>query len=78
MLLLADLLAETLTTSGAARMQGISAAVDPRKLGHALAQDLAAHLRGIPAADLADVLTAGMTSTSCRSAPVPRPRRWSG
>lgn len=60
-LLLADLLAETLTTSGAARMQGISAAVDPRKLGHALAQDLAAHLRGIPAADLADVLTAGMT-----------------
>ncbi|RVW03148.1 arginine deiminase [Rhodococcus xishaensis] len=60
-LLLADLLTETLTTSGAARMQGIAAAVDPRKLGHALAEDLAAHLRGVPAVELSSILTAGMT-----------------
>ncbi|RVW06315.1 arginine deiminase [Rhodococcus spongiicola] len=60
-LLLADLLTETLTTSGAARMQGIAAAVDPRKLGHALAEDLAAHLRGVPAVELSAILTAGMT-----------------
>lgn len=60
-LLLADLLTETLTTSGAARMQGIAAAVDPRRLGHALAQDLAAHLRGLPADELSSILTAGMT-----------------
>ncbi len=59
-------------------MQGISAAVDPRKLGHALAQDLAAHLRGIPAADLADVLTAGMTFDELPIGTVPLPRRWSG
>ncbi|QBJ97574.1 arginine deiminase [Rhodococcus sp. ABRD24] len=60
-LLLADLLAETLTASGAARMQGIAAAVDPRRLGHTLAQDLSAYLRGIPATELAMILTAGMT-----------------
>ncbi len=44
-LLLADLLTETLEVSGAARIQGIASAVDPRRLGHALAQDLATHLR---------------------------------
>lgn len=60
-LLLADVLTETLTTSGAARMQGIAAAVDPQKLGHPLAQELATHLRGVPAPELATILTAGMT-----------------
>ncbi|RRQ28043.1 arginine deiminase [Rhodococcus sp. Eu-32] len=60
-LLLSDLLTETLTASGAARMQGISAAVDERKLGRALAQDLSVHLRGVPAPELAKVLMAGMT-----------------
>ncbi|WP_188828686.1 arginine deiminase [Nocardia camponoti] len=60
-LLLADLLTETLTASGAARIQGIAAAVDARRLGHDLADQLAAELRKIPAADLADVLMAGMT-----------------
>ncbi|WP_245687866.1 arginine deiminase family protein, partial [Rhodococcus phenolicus] len=33
-LLLADLLTETLEVSGAARIQGIASAVDPRRLGH--------------------------------------------
>ncbi|WP_040798348.1 arginine deiminase [Nocardia higoensis] len=60
-LLLADLLAETLAVSGAARIQGISAAVDARRLGHTLADELAAHLRGVAAADLAEILMAGMT-----------------
>ncbi|WP_109527946.1 MULTISPECIES: arginine deiminase [Nocardia] len=60
-LLLADLLAETLAVSGAARIQGISAGVDARRLGHALADELAAYLRGVPAAELADILMAGMT-----------------
>ncbi|MDV7243954.1 MULTISPECIES: arginine deiminase [Rhodococcus] len=60
-LLLSELLTETLAASGAARMQGIGAAVDPRKLGHMLAQELAAHLRGVPAKDLSTILTAGMT-----------------
>ncbi len=60
-LLLSDLLAETLAVSGAARIQGISAAVDARRLGHALADELAAFLRGVPARELADVLMAGMT-----------------
>ncbi|WP_280504054.1 arginine deiminase [Nocardia farcinica] len=60
-LLLADLLAETLAVSGAARIQGISAAVDARRLGHTLADELAAHLRGVPAPALAEILTAGMT-----------------
>ncbi|MEV0297288.1 arginine deiminase [Nocardia sp. NPDC050710] len=60
-LLLADLLAETLAVSGAARIQGISAGVDARRLGHALADELAAFLRGVPARDLADILMAGMT-----------------
>ena len=60
-LLLSDLLTETLGASGAARIQGIGAAVDPRKLGHTLAQELAAHLRGVPAPELSTILTAGMT-----------------
>lgn len=59
--LLADALTETLAVSGAARIQGISAAVHTRRLGHALAGDLAAHLRGVPAPDLARILMAGMT-----------------
>ena len=60
-LLLSDVLTETLAASGAARMQGIGAAVDPRRLGHALADDLTAHLRSLAPADLAAILTAGMT-----------------
>ncbi|WAC54505.1 arginine deiminase [Gordonia sp. SL306] len=60
-LLLGDLLTETIEHSGAARIQGIAAAVSPRRLGTHLADDLARHLRGLPAAELAHVLTAGMT-----------------
>ncbi|MFF0529181.1 arginine deiminase [Nocardia amikacinitolerans] len=60
-LLLADLLAETISASGAARIQGISAAVDARRLGHVLADELAAYLRGVPAEELAEILMAGMT-----------------
>lgn len=60
-LLLSDLLTEALTASGAARMQGISAAVDPRRLGHSLAQELASYLRTVAPAALANLLTAGMT-----------------
>ncbi|QLY32541.1 arginine deiminase [Nocardia huaxiensis] len=60
-LLLADLLAETLQVSGAARIQGISGAVDARRLGHTLADELAAYLRTVPAPDLADILMTGMT-----------------
>jgi arginine deiminase len=59
-LLLAELLTEALA-SGAARMQGIAAAVDSRRLGPHLAQDLLAYLRQLQPADLAQVLTAGMT-----------------
>src|SRR5689334_24967980 len=43
-LLVADLLTEALS-SGAARMHGISAAVDSRRLGLPLAQQLSAYLR---------------------------------
>jgi arginine deiminase len=60
-LLLRDVLTETIEASGAARIQGIGAAVNPRRLGHALADELATHLRGVPPAELAVVLTAGMT-----------------
>lgn len=60
-LLLADLLTETLQVSGAARIQGISGAVDARRLGHVLADELAAYLRTVPAHDLAQILMAGMT-----------------
>ena len=59
-MLLADLLVEALA-SGAARMQGIAAAVDARRLGHPLAQELSEYLRGLRPAALAHVLTAGMT-----------------
>jgi arginine deiminase len=59
-LLLADLLTEALA-SGAARMHGISAAVDSRRLGLPLAQELSAYLRSLEPAPLAHVLMAGMT-----------------
>ncbi|MGV9412642.1 arginine deiminase [Nocardia sp. NPDC003693] len=60
-LLLADLLTQTLGVSGAARIQGISGAVDARRLGHALADELAAYLRTVPAPELAQLLMSGMT-----------------
>ena len=59
-LLLSDLL-KTALESGAARMHGIAAAVDARRLGLPLAQELSAYLRGLDPATLADVLMAGMT-----------------
>jgi arginine deiminase len=59
-LLLSDLLTEALA-SGAARMHGISAAVDSRRLGLPLAQELSAYLRTLDANDLGHVMTAGMT-----------------
>ena len=59
-LLLSDLLTEALN-SGAARMQGIAAAVDDRRLGLPLAQELSGYLRGLDPAALAHVLMAGMT-----------------
>ena len=43
---MADLLTEALA-SGAARIQGIAAAVDARRLGLPLAQELSAYLRGL-------------------------------
>lgn len=60
-LLLGDLLTQTLEVSGAARVQGVAAAVDARRLGHVLARDLATYLRALPAPELANVLMAGMT-----------------
>src|ERR1700759_693616 len=59
-LLLSDLLTEALA-SGAARMHGISAAVDSRRLGMPLAQQLSSYLRTLEATSLARVLMAGMT-----------------
>jgi arginine deiminase len=59
-LLVADLLTEALA-SGAARMHGISAAVDARRLGLPLAQELSVYLRTLDAGALAHVLMAGMT-----------------
>ena len=59
-MLLSDLLIEALA-SGAARMQGIAAAVDGKRLGLPLAQELSAHLRGLQPVELASVLMAGMT-----------------
>ena len=59
-LLLSDLLTEALN-SGAARMQGVAAAVDARRLGVPLAQELSAYLRGLDPIKLAHVLMAGMT-----------------
>jgi arginine deiminase len=61
-LLLSDLLTEALS-SGAARMHGIGAAVDDRRLGLPLAQELSAHLRSLDPTALAHVLMAGMTFT---------------
>jgi arginine deiminase len=60
-LLLGDLLTESLAKSGAARMHGIAAAVDPRRLGLPLAQELSAYLRTLDAGQLSAVLMAGMT-----------------
>ncbi|MFM9260970.1 arginine deiminase [Rhodococcus sp. 5A-K4] len=60
-LLLSDLLTEALEVSGAARIQGIAAAVDARKIGHALGQHLAAYLRKVDPKELSSILTAGMT-----------------
>ncbi|OBG75449.1 arginine deiminase [Mycobacterium sp. E2462] len=60
-LLLSDLLTEALTHSGAARMQGVAAAVDARRLGVPLAQALSGHLRGLAPGRLAQVLMAGLT-----------------
>jgi arginine deiminase len=59
-LLVSDLLTEALA-SGAARMHGISAAVDSRRLGLPLAQELSAYLRTLDATELGHVMTAGMT-----------------
>jgi arginine deiminase len=59
-LLLSDLLHEALA-SGAARMQGIAAAVDATRIGMPLAQELSAYLRSLDPAALAHVLMAGMT-----------------
>ncbi|MGH3676768.1 MAG: arginine deiminase [Mycobacterium sp.] len=61
-LLLSDLLTEALC-SGAARMHGISAAVDARRLGMPLAHELSSYLRTLEPAALAHILTAGMTFT---------------
>ena len=60
-LLLADLLTEALSHSGAARMHGIAAAVDTRRLGLPLAQELSTYLRTLEAGPLARVLMTGMT-----------------
>ncbi|TRW81983.1 arginine deiminase [Mycolicibacterium sp. 018/SC-01/001] len=60
-LLLGDLLSQALAHSGAARMHGISAAVDARRLGVPLAQELSTYLRTLDPAALAHVLMAGMT-----------------
>ncbi len=62
MLLLADLVTEALR-SGAARMHGIAAAVDTRRLGTPLAQELSVYLRTLDAPALAQVLIAGMAFT---------------
>lgn len=59
-LLLGELLTEALV-SGAARMQGIAAAVDARRLGLPLAQELSKYLRTLEPEPLARVLMAGMT-----------------
>ena len=60
-LLLGELLTEALAKSGAARMHGISAAVDARRLGAPLARELATYLRTLDAGALARILRAGMT-----------------
>ena len=62
-MLVADLLTEALQKSGAARIHGIAAAVDARRLGHALASELSQYLRELEPAPLARILMAGMTFT---------------
>jgi arginine deiminase len=42
-------------------VHGISAAVDSRRLGLPLAQELSAHLRSLEPGPLAHILMAGMT-----------------
>ncbi len=59
-LLLADLLVVALAEA-AARAAGIAAAVDERRLGRDLADELREHLAGLGPAALAHVLTVGMT-----------------
>jgi len=59
-LLLGELLAQALE-SGAARVHGIAAAVDGRRLGVPMAQELSAYLRTMSPKELAEVLVAGMT-----------------
>ncbi len=68
-LLLADLLTDTLAVSGAGRSMGIASAVDARRIGFALAEELKAHLRGVPAPELARILMAGMTFDELPFAP---------
>lgn len=58
---LADLLVEALAHSGAARVHGVSAAVDSRRLGVSLAQHVSAYLRRLEPVPLARVLITGMT-----------------
>ncbi len=77
-LLLSQLLTEALQHSGAARMQGVAAAVDARRLGTPLAQSVSAHLRGLEPAALARVLTAGMTFEELPAAAAPRCRWYCG
>ena len=60
-LLFGDLLTEAIAHSGAARIQGISAAVSVRRLGPQLAAVLSRHLRGLPPEALSRILTAGIT-----------------
>jgi len=59
-LLLGDLLPQAIEHSGAARIQGISAAVSDRRLGPPLAAEVSAYLRGLAPADLARVLIEGL------------------
>lgn len=59
-LLLGDLLEESIAHSGAARIQGIAAAVSARRLGPRLADELGRYLRGLPAPELSAVLIAGI------------------
>lgn len=60
-LLFGELLTEAIAHSGAARIQGIAAAVSVRRLGPQLAAELSRHLRSLPADVLAHILTAGIT-----------------
>jgi arginine deiminase len=59
-LLLADLLCEALSDARA-HEAGVAAAVDPRRLGEALARDLRDHLSTVDAGTLAEALMCGLT-----------------